>query len=273
MKYEEFSNDKSVVSGLYVITNLSNGKMYIGKSENIFKRWRKHVREDERFAIHAALTKYGLGSFDFKVLVVAQDNDYLRQLEIDAIRVFSTVAPTGYNLTLGGDGGKLILACAETKAKHSASVTSSKFREKISKTSKERWSDEGFRSKRISDLREMGSTKEFKESCSRASKSNWSNPEYVAKMREVQSSEEHREVLRQTAAKLWSDPKYRLKLTAKTHSCFWCGADVSKSQYNQNHGDKCKDSPYWVEPEKDNWERLYGEDGLGLDPERGLIKD
>lgn len=31
--------------GIYKITNAVNGKVYIGKSENIHHRWKQHIRE------------------------------------------------------------------------------------------------------------------------------------------------------------------------------------------------------------------------------------
>ena len=35
--------------GIYKIENLVNGKIYIGQSQNIERRWREHKREDNIF--------------------------------------------------------------------------------------------------------------------------------------------------------------------------------------------------------------------------------
>lgn len=89
---------------LYMLTSPS-GKSYIGISRNTAKqRFRGHVNTTHPTAIHLAILKYGEKAFTPKTLLIADDLDYLKEMERRAIASFGTVSPKGYNLTGGGDG-------------------------------------------------------------------------------------------------------------------------------------------------------------------------
>lgn len=86
---------------VYKITNLSNGKIYIGKdttsNENYY---------GSGLIIKRALNKYGKDSFVKEVIDEAEDNDTLSLKEKYWIRFFnSTDREIGYNISSGGDGG------------------------------------------------------------------------------------------------------------------------------------------------------------------------
>ena len=104
------------MSTLYQLTSPS-GKSYIGiSSKTTDARWAKHVEhalgKRENGALYSALRKYGTDMFQVKTLVIADDWEYLCQLEQKAIRAFNTKAPNGYNITDGGEGtvGRVITA-------------------------------------------------------------------------------------------------------------------------------------------------------------------
>lgn len=61
-------------SGIYIIENLINHKMYIGSSCNIIKRFRDHksmLRRNEHHTsyLQHAFNKYGEENFDFRILI------------------------------------------------------------------------------------------------------------------------------------------------------------------------------------------------------------
>lgn len=93
---------------LYRLTSPS-GKSYIGVSSKTTEaRWAKHIehalgRRDSG-ALYSALRKYGINSFSVETLVIANDWEYLCELEKRAISVMRTKAPYGYNITDGGEG-------------------------------------------------------------------------------------------------------------------------------------------------------------------------
>jgi group I intron endonuclease len=88
---------------LYQITNLLNGKRYIGITNRPIHRWKQHCRSSRKTAISTALKKYGPQNFEFKVLVIGAE-EYIKCLEVKAIVLLNTKAPSGYNLTDGGEG-------------------------------------------------------------------------------------------------------------------------------------------------------------------------
>lgn len=83
-------------TGIYKITNLVNGKVYIGASKDIERRWNEH-RSCIISPIHSDLETYGLDNFKFEVLLECPE-DMLCQQEKDMIRLYNSDDPEkGYN--------------------------------------------------------------------------------------------------------------------------------------------------------------------------------
>lgn len=108
---------------LYRLT-FPNGKSYIGITSGAVKRRvLRHVsqaKEGRRSAVSQAIRKYG--TFETVVLAVAGDWSYLCDLEQRAIAAFGTLAPNGYNLTLGGEGVLGVKQTKERREAHSAAM-------------------------------------------------------------------------------------------------------------------------------------------------------
>lgn len=120
--------------GIYCIKNIVNGKMYIGQSVDIFRRWCTHIRELNKNTHYSeylqhSWNKYGITAFVFKILIVCKLED-LNDYEIYYIEHFDTLIPNGYNGTKGGNNisDKLIL-----KAKHKSDLTIKKSKESLKK--------------------------------------------------------------------------------------------------------------------------------------------
>lgn len=101
---------EEIICGIYKITNLINGKMYVGQSVDIDKRWREHKRElnlnhhYNRY-LQKSWNKYKAENFEFSILeVVKRCKGDLNEREIYWIDNLSTFQPAGYNLSLGGEG-------------------------------------------------------------------------------------------------------------------------------------------------------------------------
>ena len=86
--------------GIYKITNLCNGKSYIGQSVDIEARWRKHKTCTLDYAISRAFRKYGLDNFEFTI-VEECSKEQLNERECYWINYYDSFFH-GYNETLGG---------------------------------------------------------------------------------------------------------------------------------------------------------------------------
>ena len=94
--------------GIYKIENKINGKIYIGQSVNIEKRWNRHKSASQNVLDHGYEThlyrsfrKYGIKSFDFTIIEKCSIQE-LNEKERYWIRQYNSFFG-GYNLTLGGD--------------------------------------------------------------------------------------------------------------------------------------------------------------------------
>ena len=82
---------KEKISGIYQIKCLSNNKIYIGSSINIYQRWKNHkwnLNKNTHHSIHLqnCWNKYGESNFEFKVLLICDqhNNLFYEQRFIDA---------------------------------------------------------------------------------------------------------------------------------------------------------------------------------------------
>lgn len=91
------------IQGIYKITNLINGKCYIGKSEDIDYRKKKHFKELAEGKHHSSYlqedyNKYGKDNFSFEIIEVINDENLLLFAERFIIDKFDSFR-SGYNMT------------------------------------------------------------------------------------------------------------------------------------------------------------------------------
>lgn len=75
------------MTGIYLITNLKNGKKYVGQSKRLMERWGEHYRSaqpnkykvkserDSNATIHKAMQKYGIANFTFQILEICLEQE------------------------------------------------------------------------------------------------------------------------------------------------------------------------------------------------------
>ncbi len=111
---------------IYLITNQINEMKYVGKTvQGLSTRFRDHIRFAKRGSdsyLHQAMGKYGHNRFTINLLATAKDQEDLNRLEIFWIKTLNTKAPTGYNLTAGGEGCSGFIRSDENKQKMSAAM-------------------------------------------------------------------------------------------------------------------------------------------------------
>lgn len=89
--------------GVYKIENLINGKVYIGQSINIKRRWRAHRTSKKQSSLLSKdIFKYGVKNFSFCILEECDEGD-LHQRERFYVKQFNSFY-NGYNMTTGGAG-------------------------------------------------------------------------------------------------------------------------------------------------------------------------
>lgn len=86
--------------GIYKIENLINGKIYIGQSIHIEKRWTEHCRLSSNSLISKAIKKYGKENFSFQIIKEVSDLTELNNLEAKYIKQFNSLVPNGYNIVI-----------------------------------------------------------------------------------------------------------------------------------------------------------------------------
>lgn len=106
--------------GIYKITNLVNGKCYVGQSIKLKDRLRAHRKHNQDCLIHKAITKYGLEKFKFEILIYCEPSE-LNLYELLFIQTFNTQSPNGYNLDMNGSDNN---RSAETRKKISDRMSS-----------------------------------------------------------------------------------------------------------------------------------------------------
>jgi group I intron endonuclease len=126
------ANPKHQFCGIYRIINKINGKYYIGKSKNIYKRIHQHIyhmknnKKAENAYLQNSWNKYGRDSFDYDILEQLDFNETLiAQRELYWIKFYDSTNK-GYNLRLDSKTGMI---CHE------------KTRKKISDRLKKEWSE------------------------------------------------------------------------------------------------------------------------------------
>jgi group I intron endonuclease len=102
---------------IYKITNLENGKLYIGQTiQNLKKRWRQHKFDalKQKTLLSKAICKYGKLSFSIEIVEELDDQSLLDEREVHWISYFNSFV-NGYNSTSGGFANRIV--SDETKEK------------------------------------------------------------------------------------------------------------------------------------------------------------
>lgn len=184
------------MKGIIYMYTSPNGKKYVGQTWDEQKRKSDHKIIAKKSVFHSAIKKYGFNKFKYEILHSnIRTQKELDRLEILEIQKNNSIAPNGYNIALGGYGGKL---CESAKQKI-----------------KERWEDESFREKTISCMKKAANKPERIKQLTANAVSNGKNKELLirkgASLRKTFASEESRKKRSINRKKEWSDPEIRKK--------------------------------------------------------------
>lgn len=88
---------------IYKITNLINGKLYIGQTiTSIERRFSKHCGNENQI-VSKAIHKYGVENFKVEEIDRAETREELNEKEIYWIKYYNSLVPNGYNVAGGGN--------------------------------------------------------------------------------------------------------------------------------------------------------------------------
>lgn len=120
---------------IYRITNLINGRKYIGRTSKTLKqRWLRHCNEAQRtthpnIVLHNAIRKYGKEVFRAELLARFMDTDELLEGERLFIAAHLLSGEHLYNLTRGGDGSAGLRHTLSARLKQRVSALDRNLRE------------------------------------------------------------------------------------------------------------------------------------------------
>lgn len=150
---------------IYKIINIKNQKIYIGQTIkkrptdrfSQHKYLALHPQQEKNISyLHRAMKSDGIDNFKFEIIEQV-DNLLLNEREKYWIKQYNSLAPNGYNLTVGGQGtlGFSRPQSQEERNKKGNSVKKyyqnyPQAREKVSQRTKELWKDPEYREKVIS---------------------------------------------------------------------------------------------------------------------------
>ncbi len=110
---------------VYVIEHIASGRVYVGKANNVAKRWAGHLsdaRNGRGRYLASAIRKYGEAAFRIKNQFSFGSETDAFHAEMLAVRSLQSNLPgKGFNLDSGGLGGNVMTP--ETRAKMSLSGT------------------------------------------------------------------------------------------------------------------------------------------------------
>ena len=89
---------------IYIVTCTINAKQYVGITNDLSRRWRRHRGANDNQLLHKAIKKHGVENFVFTHFADAFDADSAKSIEKMLIIEHNTFHPSGYNMTNGGDG-------------------------------------------------------------------------------------------------------------------------------------------------------------------------
>jgi group I intron endonuclease len=126
-------------SGIYLIKNITNNKVYIGSAANISKRWSKHKKDLEKGKHHSCLLqrawdKYGEEKFKFEIIEEVSNSEHLlsyEQVYLDYYKSYEK--DRGYNICKTADSPYGIKRSEETKNKISGARIGRKLSEEHKK--------------------------------------------------------------------------------------------------------------------------------------------
>jgi group I intron endonuclease len=218
--------------GIYIFTNLINGKVYVGETLNIERRIPEHLSKTNQI-IHRAIRKYGVENFKVEVYYLPDFKEKdLVELQDQLIIKFNCLLPKGYNACYGQGGSSGRIFTEETRSKMS---NSAKSKPPVSEETKRKISiaNKG-RTHSVQSKLKMSASQKIRKNLSRKGQKSYVR---TAEIRlKMSLAGKGREASDASKEKMSLAKKNREKL-----SCPHCNKTMDKANAMKYHFKKCKD--------------------------------
>jgi group I intron endonuclease len=226
---------KEKLVGIYIWKNKLNGKVYIGSSDNIKKRWKQHIqtaKSGSNYKFHQAIRKFGEDNFDKEILELVSQN-LLESREIEWIKKYNSIEE-GYNVSSGYNSISFNPNLANIKKNLSEkasrrtwifkdNIQKSVYRDEIEKYLKEGWirGRPKFSEEHIKELKESHLGITLSDSAKDKLSILWLNRHHTEKTKELMRSK-----TKGRYSLIWYEKKYGEKI----------GQEKYKMHHNHNNG-------------------------------------
>ena len=187
-------------SGVYLIKNIANNKVYVGSSINVDKRWKDHkwyLKEGKHHSCHlqSAWDKYGEQSFTFEIIQEVLIPEHLlayEQVYLDYYKSYE--GDKGYNICKVAGSPLGMKHTEEARKKiseiHKGKIVSKETRKKLSEINKGKKLNEEHKKKLIEANKGKNRSEEARKKMSEATKGRKHTKETKQKIKSKQHTEE-----------------------------------------------------------------------------------
>lgn len=211
------------MSGVYCIRCLANGRVYVGSSVDIRKRWREHWgglnRGDHpNRRLLNAWRKHGPDRFEFAVLEETPAGRLIEreQFHIDRLKAASRRHGLNISPTAGSPLGVIVAPATRAKISKANRIALNRpgTRAALSESGRRAWADEKTRKAKVEKTREVVARDSYRETLRESTTRLWGDPEYRAKLAAIQGSAEYREKMAMAIRGKKRTPEHRAKISA-----------------------------------------------------------
>ncbi len=243
---------------IYVLTNLVNGKQYVGKTEDCqvdadgsLRRWLGHIKSarsyNPRQVVHRAIRKHGAKNFSAEIVQRCRTVETLCKAEIHWIKKLRSKLPAGYNVTNGGEGvvgNKWSLKARKNLSQigvaqwqdpayranvleaHKRRVARPEEHQRLSKAARKLWRDDDYRANHKAGQQRRIQRKDDLQQRSRTAKAQWLRADVrtrtIATMRDAWDDAERRSAMSALKQSQYADPSMKRKLSEGQKKRFEC---------------------------------------------------
>lgn len=198
------------LSGVYTITCTANGKIYVGSSRDITRRWKEHRKElqsDQHFNLYIQRSwhKYGAENFEFRVIEPVSSDRLIEREQYWIDYYDATSRSKGFNLRAKARSNLGTKFSSESRARMSAAMRKRaldpEFQVKMSAAMQKRAHDPEYRARMSESAKKRVLDPEWRANNAVTVRERARDPEWRARMLEVN----RRKAL---------DPEWRARMSA-----------------------------------------------------------